>query len=116
VDAVVRRREDAGALLMELAIIGTGYVGLVTGACLADFGHTVTCVDKDPAKIDALGANRIPELGGTTRVWLVESPDRVPAEDPDFVLENWLVENGEIIYEHEVTGVKYILIQLTEPL
>ena len=45
---------------MELAMIGTGYVGLVTGACLADFGHTVTCVDKDPAKIDALGANRIP--------------------------------------------------------
>ena len=36
---------------MRLAIIGTGYVGLVTGACLADFGHEVVCVDKDPAKI-----------------------------------------------------------------
>ena len=45
---------------MDLAIIGTGYVGLVTGACLADFGHTVTCVDIDPAKIDALRSNRIP--------------------------------------------------------
>ncbi|CAN5178009.1 UDP-glucose/GDP-mannose dehydrogenase family protein [soil metagenome] len=45
---------------MDLAIIGTGYVGLVTGACLADFGHSVTCVDIDPAKIDALRNNRIP--------------------------------------------------------
>jgi UDPglucose 6-dehydrogenase len=45
---------------MDLAIIGTGYVGLVTGACLADFGHNVTCVDIDPRKIDALRANRMP--------------------------------------------------------
>ncbi len=45
---------------MELAIIGSGYVGLVTGACLADFGHTVTCVDVDAKKIEALLENRIP--------------------------------------------------------
>ena len=45
---------------MDLAIIGAGYVGLVTGACLADFGHTVTCVDVDPDKIDALRDGRIP--------------------------------------------------------
>jgi UDPglucose 6-dehydrogenase len=45
---------------MHIAMIGTGYVGLVTGACLADFGHVVTCVDKDPAKIDSLSAGRIP--------------------------------------------------------
>ena len=45
---------------MQIAMIGTGYVGLVTGACLADFGHVVTCVDKDPAKIDALEAGEIP--------------------------------------------------------
>ena len=45
---------------MDLAIVGAGYVGLVTGACLADFGHTVTCVDVDPARIDALRNGRIP--------------------------------------------------------
>ena len=39
---------------MKIAIIGTGYVGLVTGACLADVGHDVTCVDKDPAKVEAI--------------------------------------------------------------
>jgi UDPglucose 6-dehydrogenase len=45
---------------MDLAVIGSGYVGLVTGACLADFGHVVTCVDKDAEKIAALKASRIP--------------------------------------------------------
>ena len=35
-------------------MVGAGYVGLVSGACLADFGHEVTCIDKDPAKISSL--------------------------------------------------------------
>ncbi|MBR9834485.1 MAG: UDP-glucose/GDP-mannose dehydrogenase family protein [Alphaproteobacteria bacterium] len=39
---------------MRVTMIGTGYVGLVSGACFADFGHTVTCVDKDKSKIDRL--------------------------------------------------------------
>jgi len=39
---------------MRIAIIGTGYVGLVSGACFSDFGHDVVCVDKDASKIDAL--------------------------------------------------------------
>ena len=39
---------------MKIAIIGTGYVGLVTGACLAKVGNTVTCVDVDKVKIDNL--------------------------------------------------------------
>jgi UDPglucose 6-dehydrogenase len=45
---------------MKIAMIGTGYVGLVSGACVADFGHQVTCVDKDASKIDALNAGEIP--------------------------------------------------------
>ena len=45
---------------MRIAVIGTGYVGLVSGTCFADFGHQVTCVDKDQAKIAELLAGRIP--------------------------------------------------------
>jgi len=45
---------------VKIVMIGTGYVGLVSGACFSDFGHTVTCVDKDAAKIHALQDGRIP--------------------------------------------------------
>ena len=45
---------------MRIAMIGTGYVGLVSGACFADFGHRVTCVDKDADKIAALRRGEIP--------------------------------------------------------
>src|SRR6266404_5717295 len=45
---------------MRIAMIGTGYVGLVSGACFADFGHQVTCVDKDAGKIAALLRGEIP--------------------------------------------------------
>ena len=45
---------------MRIAMIGTGYVGLVSGACFADFGHHVTCIDKDDAKIAALQRGEIP--------------------------------------------------------
>jgi UDPglucose 6-dehydrogenase len=45
---------------MRIAMIGTGYVGLVSGACFADFGHFVTCIDKDTDKIAALQRGEIP--------------------------------------------------------
>ena len=47
---------------MRIAMIGTGYVGLVSGACFADFGHRVCCVDKDTSKIDGLN-------GGVMPIW-----------------------------------------------
>lgn len=45
---------------MRIAVIGTGYVGLVSGACLADFGHQVTCVDTDQSRIAAIRAGQVP--------------------------------------------------------
>ncbi|HEY0570440.1 MAG TPA: UDP-glucose/GDP-mannose dehydrogenase family protein [Enterovirga sp.] len=45
---------------MRVAVIGSGYVGLVSGTCFADFGHDVTCIDKDPTKIEGLRTGRIP--------------------------------------------------------
>lgn len=45
---------------MRITIVGAGYVGLVSGACFADFGHQVTCVDKDASKISALQRGKIP--------------------------------------------------------
>ena len=45
---------------MRVAMIGSGYVGLVSGACFADFGHHVTCVDKDPDRIAALKRGEMP--------------------------------------------------------
>ncbi len=45
---------------MRIVMIGTGYVGLVSGACFSDFGHSVICVDKDKAKVDALLEGRMP--------------------------------------------------------
>ena len=45
---------------MKVVMIGTGYVGLVSGACFADFGHDVSCIDKDKDKIDRLKAGHVP--------------------------------------------------------
>jgi UDPglucose 6-dehydrogenase len=45
---------------MRVTMVGTGYVGLVSGACFADFGHHVTCVDKDPGKMASLSNGEVP--------------------------------------------------------
>ena len=45
---------------MKICMIGTGYVGLVSGACFADLGNTVWCVDKNKEKIDLLNSNQVP--------------------------------------------------------
>jgi UDPglucose 6-dehydrogenase len=45
---------------MKIAMVGSGYVGLVSGACFADFGHDVVCIDKDPSKIERLNAGVMP--------------------------------------------------------
>lgn len=45
---------------MKIAMIGTGYVGLVSGVCFSDFGHEVVCVDKDHSKIEALRSGKVP--------------------------------------------------------
>ncbi|MXO75483.1 nucleotide sugar dehydrogenase [Altererythrobacter aerius] len=45
---------------MKIAMVGSGYVGLVSGACFADFGHEVVCIDKDASKIDLLEAGVMP--------------------------------------------------------
>ena len=55
---------------MKIAVVGTGYVGLVAGACLAENGNEVICVDKDPAKVRLLQRGKIPiyEPGLRTRL------------------------------------------------
>jgi len=45
---------------MKIAMVGSGYVGLVSGACFADFGHDVVCIDKDPGKIERLNSGIMP--------------------------------------------------------
>ena len=45
---------------MNISVVGTGYVGLVVGTCMADLGHNVTCVDNDEGKITALQAGKVP--------------------------------------------------------
>ena len=45
---------------MKIAVLGTGYVGLVTGTCFAESGHVVTCVDLDQRKVDLLNSGGIP--------------------------------------------------------
>jgi hypothetical protein len=45
------------------------------------------------------------QLGAPARIWLIQSPDRAPGEDPDAVLETWLAESGRLIDEQVLNGV-----------
>ena len=58
---------------MKIAVVGTGYVGLVVGACLAENGSTVTCVDKDEAKIATLNAGKMTITSLVSRKWFAET-------------------------------------------
>ena len=68
---------------MQICVVGTGYVGLVTGACLADFGMEVTCVDKIAAKIEMLERGDIERImAGTQRFRRGAGGLRVVAAEP----------------------------------
>ena len=62
---------------MKIAMIGAGYVGLVSGACFSDFGHDVICVDLDQGKIDALD-NGVMPIFATSKPNLPFAPAPVP--------------------------------------
>ena len=81
---------------MRVTMIGAGYVGLVSGACFADFGHHVTCVDKDAGRIAALKRGEIPifepglaDLVATNmaqeRLSFSTKPDGIDAADAVFI-------------------------------
>ncbi|MDF1747695.1 MAG: UDP-glucose/GDP-mannose dehydrogenase family protein [Alphaproteobacteria bacterium] len=82
---------------MRIAVIGTGYVGLVSGACFADLGHTVVCVDIDPEKICKLEAGIIPiyepgldemvarTVAAGTLSFTTEISEAVPGADAAFI-------------------------------
>jgi UDPglucose 6-dehydrogenase len=82
---------------MQIAVIGTGYVGLVSGACFADLGHTVVCVDIDPEKIRKLEAGIIPiyepgldemvarAVAAGTLSFTTEVSEAVPGADAAFI-------------------------------
>src|SRR5437762_908853 len=72
---------------MRIAIVGAGYVGLVSGACFADFGHQVTCVDKDASKISMLQRGKIP----------IFEPDL------DRLVQN-NVKNGRLNFDTDLAG------------
>jgi len=82
---------------MRIAMIGTGYVGLVSGTCFSDFGHDVVCVDKDAAKIDALHRGVMPifepgldrlvasNVRGGRLSFTTDLPDAVAGADAVFI-------------------------------
>ncbi|MBU1862050.1 MAG: UDP-glucose/GDP-mannose dehydrogenase family protein [Candidatus Omnitrophica bacterium] len=123
---------------MNICVIGTGYVGLVTGTCLADFGHIVTCVDNNEEKIDSLNRGEIPiyEIGlddlikrNTKENRLFFTTDLKKAVEPSLVViiavgtppQEDGSSNLNHVYDvardiaHLVDGYKVIIIKSTVP-
>ena len=75
--AAARTRFTGQGQSMRIVMIGAGYVGLVSGTCLADFGHEVVCVDTDEEKVASLRDGRVPIYEpGLTDLVLVQSERR----------------------------------------
>lgn len=104
---------------MRVSIIGTGYVGLVSGACLSDVGHDVTCVDVDLAKVDAINAGRAPihELGlpellartvGRSLRATTDLPGAVRASDVTFIAVGTPAAEGRIDLQYVTRAAEQI--------
>ena len=61
---------------MKISIIGTGYVGLVTGICLAEVGHQTICIDIDKEKIDTINRGKVVLKVSEDKDYLVDNPNR----------------------------------------
>ena len=115
---------------MRLVMVGSGYVGLVSGVCFADFGHDVVCVDKDPAKMQALVTalwratqwikahtpEQIydaiePYVGSTSRAAnLMEITALQKVVDYDATIDSADFARGEKVWFREMTGIKPLAI------
>ena len=62
---------------MEVVMVGTGYVGLVSGSCFAEFGANVVCIDSDSAKIEQLREGRFQSLSQVLMNWLKKMWNKV---------------------------------------
>lgn len=80
---------------MRITIIGTGYVGLVTGACLADFGHQVTCIDSDSSKINSLRTGHIHFYEPKLQSLVIQGIERHQLDFSDNLLQN--VSEAELL-------------------
>ncbi len=81
---------------MKICVIGTGYVGLVAGVCFADAGHSVTCVDKDPNKVNLLKDNKIPIYEPGLEELLLEAVNKKKIEFTTDLAKG--VQNNDVVF------------------